>query len=326
MVANNTELELAADTLREWALDESLKRRVLAQPALARAAQRVARRYTAGMTIESAIAAIAAGVSRGHLGSIDFVGESARDVETAKLASGVFLEVVEGIRASSLPSTVSLDLSHVGSVIDYGLGLAHATEIAIAAEKSGIPVIISAEGSDRTDITLDIYDALASEHSRVGITLQARLHRTPSDLDRVLEHPGIIRIVKGSFLETDNVAYRRESPELTSTYLELSRRTIDANHAMSIATHDEKLVAALISEYGDILKSPIFEFEMLLGLGTRLLDELHADGYRTREYVIFGNEWWLYVLNRIAEHPDRIITALADLREVGREGGSRAPT
>jgi hypothetical protein len=33
----------------------------------------------------------------------------------------------------------------------------------------------------------------------------------------------------------------------------------------------------------------------------------------TREYVIFGGEWWLYVLNRIAEHPERALTALADL-------------
>ena len=53
---------------------------------------------------------------------------------------------------------------------------------------------------------------------------------------------------------------------------------------------------------------------MLLGLGTDLLDQLHHDGYRTREYVIFGGDWWLYVLNRIAEDPTRVITALADLR------------
>jgi proline dehydrogenase len=33
---------------------------------------------------------------------------------------------------------------------------------------------------------------------------------------------------------------------------------------------------------------------MLLGLGTDLLDRLHRDGYRAREYVIFGGEWWLY--------------------------------
>jgi len=49
-----------------------------------------------------------------------------------------------------------------------------------------------------------------------------------------------------------------------------------------------------------------------MGLGTGLLDRLHGERYRTREYVIFGGEWWLYVLNRIAEQPERVLTALAD--------------
>jgi proline dehydrogenase len=29
--------------------------------------------------------------------------------------------------------------------------------------------------------------------------------------------------------------------------------------------------------------------------------------------VIFGGEWWRYVLNRLAEDPQRVVTALADL-------------
>ena len=49
-------------------------------------------------------------------------------------------------------------------------------------------------------------------------------------------------------------------------------------------------------------------------MGTGLLDRLHGEGYRTREYVIFGGEWWLYVLNRIAEQPERVLTALADMK------------
>jgi proline dehydrogenase len=51
---------------------------------------------------------------------------------------------------------------------------------------------------------------------------------------------------------------------------------------------------------------------MLLGLGTDTLDELRAAGLRTREYLIFGTEWWLYVLNRIAENPDRVFQAITD--------------
>ncbi|VTS61922.1 Uncharacterised protein [Gordonia terrae] len=52
---------------------------------------------------------------------------------------------------------------------------------------------------------------------------------------------------------------------------------------------------------------------MLMGLGTDLLDRLATDGISTREYCIFGSEWWLYVLNRIAEDPTRVFQALVDL-------------
>ena len=128
-----------------------------------------------------------------------------------------------------------------------------------------------------------------------------------------MKHPGRIRLVKGAFLEPTDLAYPRGSDELKQAYLELARRLVTAGHPTAIATHDEQLVATLIAEHGQALKSPQVEFEMLRGLGTDLLDGLHNDGYRTREYVIFGGEWWLYVLNRIAEEPERVIAALADL-------------
>ena len=55
------------------------------------------------------------------------------------------------------------------------------------------------------------------------------------------------------------------------------------------------------------------EVEMLMGLGTDLLDRLAAKGIATREYCIFGSEWWLYVLNRIAEDPTRVFQVIVDL-------------
>lgn len=38
-----------------------------------------------------------------------------------------------------------------------------------------------------------------------------------------------------------------------------------------------------------------------------------SEGYATREYIVFDPEWGLHVLNRIAEDPQRIFTAIADL-------------
>jgi len=106
-------------------------------------------------------------------------------------------------------------------------------------------------------------------------------------------------------------------PELAAAaYLALARRLVAAGHPVSLATHDDALVDALIAEHASALRGPAVEFEMLMGLGTELLDRLHGEGYRTREYVIYGGQWWLYVLNRIAEQPDRVLTGLADINHL----------
>ena len=308
--------ELAADTLRAWALDEDLKRRVMSTPALGRLAAAVASRYTAGDTADEAIAAARAGMARGHLASIDYAGESVRDAGLARRETDVFLALAAAIGRAGIPATVSFDLSQVGSVVDRDLGLRHAREIAAATAPLGTALMISSEGSDRTGLMLDLYEALAAEYPHVGVTLQARLHRTPDDLERVLARPGTVRLVKGAFLETDAVAWRRGSQELTAAYLALAGRLVTAGHPVSLATHDEVLVDALIAAHGDALRQAGAEFEMLMGLGTGLLDRLHAEGYLTREYVIFGGEWWLYALNRIAEQPERVLTALADMNRL----------
>lgn len=308
-----TERELAADTLRAWALDEDLKRHVMSTPALAAAATKVARRYSAGETIDDAIAAGDAAVARGHRVSIEYAGESVRKGDLARSEARVFLELAAAIAASGLPSTISFDLSHLGLLVDPELAVEHVRQLAAMTEPLGTQLMISAEGSDRTDAVLAVYERLGNEIPRLGITLQARLHRTPADRERALKFPGTIRLVKGAFLESESVAHPRGSAGLTAAYVSLAGSILAAGHPLNLATHDDDLVDTLINTYGAMLAAPNVEFEMLLGLGTELLDRLNRDGYATREYVIFGGEWWLYVLNRIAEQPHRVVTALADL-------------
>lgn len=314
MQIDQTQWERTADVLRGWALDEDLKERMLADPVMAAAARRVSNRYVAGEGIDDALEAVRRGMVRGHTGSIEYVGESIRSAEVANAETDVFVRLAEAIGEAGLPSTVSFDLSHVGSMIDPELGYANAERIARATAPLGTALMVSAEASDRTDLVLDLYERLAAKHPHVGITLQARLRRTPDDLERVLALPGRVRLVKGAFLEPDTAAHRRGSDGMYAAYASLADRLVSSGHAVSIATHDESLVDSLIERHGDAVRAADVEFEMLMGLGTQLLDRLHAEGYRTREYVIFGSEWWLYVLNRIAEVPHRLLAAIADLR------------
>lgn len=303
----------AADTLRAWALDEGLKARVLANPAGARLAGRLAKRYIAGEDAGAALELLEANTTRGHLGSIELVGESVRQADVADEQTEEFIELARRIGASSAASTISFDLSHVGSVISPELGLRNGLAIAEAARAAGTSIMISAEGSDRTELVLSISEQIADAYPETGITLQARLHRTPADLDRLIGRPGPIRLVKGAFLEPEAVAYPRDSAPMTAAYLDLATKLVRSGHRVNLATHDAALVARLQDALGDELREERVEFEMLQGLGTELLDAMQREGFRTREYIVYGPEWWLYVLNRIAEHPERVLEAIAEL-------------
>lgn len=307
---NDTRQAAAANVLRSWALDEDLKHRVMSAPPLAAVASAIARHYTAGDTVDDAVAAARAGLARGHRMSLEYAGESVRDAALADAETEVFLALIDRLRAEDIAATVSFDLSHVGALVDPELGRRNARRMAAALEPLGTTLMISAEGSGRTDLVLDLYDRLLADHANVGITLQARLHRSAGDLDRLLDRPGPVRLVRGAFLEPAGVALPHDSAELRDTFLRFADRLIESGHPTAIATHDAGLVDAIIARHPGLAKAEHVEFEMLRGLGTDLHDRLRRDGFRTREYAVFGGGWWLYVLNRIAEDPARVYDAI----------------
>ncbi|MFZ6655680.1 proline dehydrogenase family protein [Undibacterium sp. TJN19] len=306
----------AANGLRQLALDEEAKARFCYDPGLRPYMQRVAKRYVAGETIPDLLRRIEQINTRGHAGSAEYMGESCRDEGKALSETTIFLELIAAIDRLNLRCSISLDLSHVGSVIDAELGFQNMKRIATAAAAVGREVMISMEGSDRADNIYATYGRLHTEAglSNVGITVPAKLHRTAQDLPALMAYPGRIRLVKGAFLEPENVAYSRDSSELAASYRRYARSLLASGHPCSIATHDSQIqeeLSAFISTHD--VRRDSYEFESLIGLGTDLLDTLQRRGFATREYAVFGEEYFLYVLNRIAEEPVRLYQAVIDV-------------
>lgn len=298
----------AAQVLRALALDEDMKWRIPADPLLGPLAAKVARRYVAGETLADAVERAKEIQASGHQVTVEYMGESCRDPMRAAAETKVF---VEAARQLPVGCSVSLDLSHVGLAVDPDLAFGNASWIAEATAESGREMIISAEGSDRTDAILDVHKKLCERYEHVGITVQARLHRTDADLPRLLDRPGRIRLVKGAFLEPEDIAWPREAPELATAYLCYAELLADSKHLCSFATHDWDLIERIDRNLGDPGEAS-WEFETLLGLGPDRLDVMAKHGHPTREYVVFGTEWWLYVCNRLAEDPQRLLQAIAD--------------
>ena len=309
-------VDQAATALRALALDESAKEKFCNDPLLRPCMHKVSQRYVAGQTVTDALQRVEHIIAQGHAASAEYMGENVRDEAFAMAETDVFMELTKAIGQRNLNCSVSFDLSHVGSVVDLELGYRNARRIALAAAEINREVMISMEGHDRADDIYAIYARLHKDDGlhNVGITVPAKRHRTAQDLPSLMKLPGRIRLVKGAFLESAEVSHHRNSPELAAAYRHYAQELLLSGHKCSIATHDRGIQADLSAL---ILKERIdprwYEFESLIGLGTEQIAELKARGFPTREYAVFGEEHFLYVLNRIAEEPVRVYQAIIDV-------------
>jgi proline dehydrogenase len=106
------------------------------------------------------------------------------------------------------------------------------------------------------------------------------------------------------------VCYARHWHETFSIGLISSGRCKYLNRAKTETIGAGTDLASLIAQRG--IDPRHYEFESLIGLGTDQIDALRRRGFPTREYAVSGEEYFLYVPNRIAEEPIRLFQALID--------------
>jgi proline dehydrogenase len=314
-MADANDLSAAAAALRRLARRDDIKHFVLSNAPVHSALQAAAQRYVVGDSIADALRALDALRARGHAVTIDFLGEDTRDERAARSATDEFLALIARLDARdsiSAKASVSLDLSHIGLAISEELALDHARQIAAAADNAGREMMISMESSSRTDAILRIHETLCHRYGSVGITLQAALKRTPQDLSAVLQRPGRIRLVKGAYAESDKVAFPR-GELVDRAYDDLLANLIESGHPCSIATHDSRLIERAQALLQDGADGGTMEFEMLYGVTPERLDQVRSKGRFTRVYIVYGNEWYLYLCHRLAEQPTAVLRALADI-------------
>lgn len=312
----------AALALKGVARDESLKEYVANEPALHDVLLRAAMRFIGGEQLGECLQETREINDNGFATSIDYMGESTRDARIAEEATREFEHVVDAISEQNLDSSISLDLSHVGLVLDADLCYQNASTLAAKAQKAGIEMMVSMEGSERTDEVLAMYRRLSERYSNVGITIQVYLHSTQQTLKRMLEYPGRIRLVKGAFEEPKTIAMPR-GEEIDAAYRAAVETVLASRHPCSIATHDPVLLEhahAVVSESGS--DASHVEFEMLKGVELDRLRQMRDLGYRSRVYLPYGEEWYLYLCHRLAEYPPNIYQAVADA--IGSEGDNES--
>ncbi|MFD0710825.1 proline dehydrogenase family protein [Paenibacillus sp. GCM10027626] len=308
---NDNELQLlAANALKTIARNEQIKSYIQASEELYPLLFRAAQRFIAGSTRESALVEALNLISKGYRVSLEYIGENTSTEQECIAAKNEFLQLAHAAGKARLQTAICLDLSHIGMIIDAELAYRHLAELALTAADYGSTVMISAEESHKTDQILGLYKKTSKVCPNVGITLQAHLHRTERDLLDILPYHGRIRLVKGAFQEPKEIALPR-SQELNDRYLHLAEMLVSSGRPVSIATHDEKIIEEVCQR--GYLAQPNVELEMLYGIRPDRLKKLKDEGYRTKVYVPYGQEWHLYFFHRLAEYPPNIYRAIADM-------------
>ena len=278
----------------------------------------VVSRYVPGETTESAVDATEALIAGGLLVTLDFLGEDTLDREHADKTVAAYVEVLQQLaeRGLSANAEVSVKLSAVGQALPDGgdkIALDNARIICRAARNAGTTVTLDMEDHTTTDRTLATLRELRKDFPETGAVLQAMLRRTEADC-RALAHEGSrVRLCKGAYLEPEDVAFT-DRHEIDKAYVRCLKILLQGDGYPMIAGHDPRMIAiasSLASRYGR--EAGTYEFQMLYGIRPEEQRRIAAAGDRMRVYIPYGEEWYGYLMRRMAEKPQNLSIFLRSL-------------
>ena len=273
-----------------------------------------AARFVAGETLDETVPVLRRLNESGLLTNTTLLGEGVRDeAETAAVVAG-YRDALDRIEAEGLRTNVALKLTALGLSIDEELARRNVAEVAAHAAACGNSIRIDMEESAYVDATLRIYRALReSGHDNVGAVLQSYLYRSEDDLAALLPLAPNLRLVKGAYLEPEEVAYPKKS-DVDAAYVRLLEASLVGEGFTAVATHDETLIGHAIAfarEHG--IPKERFQFQMLYGVRPRLQLDLVGRGFDVLVATPYGPEWYRYLMRRLAERPANLLFLLRNL-------------
>jgi proline dehydrogenase len=261
-------------------------------------------RFVAGETLDECIAVLHRLNDQGLYANTTLLGEGVLEPTQTESVVAAYREVIERIASEGLRANVALKLTHLGLEIDEELAYANLRRLL----ELGSFVRIDMEQSQFVDATLRIYRRLHEDGlDNVGTVLQAYLYRTPDDLENLLPLSPNLRLVKGAYLEPEQVAYPRKA-DVDAVYARLVERMLAAGGHTAVATHDEQLIEHTIA-FADAhdIANDRFEFQMLFGVRPQLQLDLVRRGYKVLVATPYGPEWYPYLMRRLGERPANLL-------------------
>jgi len=292
--------------------EQSLAKRVFGGPL----AKPLVSRFVAGVRLSEAIEHVRRLNVAGMTATLDYLGESVRNAGAAGAAAMQYIAILHAIERSGVQCNASLKLTQMGLDVDRALGVRNLERIIAQADQLGNFIRIDMEGSAYTQATLDIFHDLFARYKNVGVVIQAYLYRSENDIRALNAIGARVRLCKGAYNEPASVAFA-EKADTDKNFIKLMQLLLSEGNYPGIATHDEHMIAATrehAAKHG--IPPERFEFQMLYGIRRDLQAQIVRDGYRLRIYVPYGEEWYPYMMRRLAERPANLLFVLGGvLRE-----------
>ncbi|MDQ0877156.1 proline dehydrogenase [Paenibacillus sp. V4I3] len=272
-----------------------------------------AARFVAGETTQQSIEAVRGLNQDGRVATLDHLGEFVFSEEEALESAAMCIQTLDAIASSGVKSNLSLKMTSLGLDISRELCVNNMKRILDRARQHGNFVRIDMEDYAHCQISLDIYRELRQEYDNVGIVIQAYLFRTMQDIDDLHAFGANLRLVKGAYKESPQVAFPEKSA-VDENYKKIIQKHLLNGHYTAIASHDEAIIH-FTKEFVSSNRISIeqFEFQMLYGICEDLQKQLVKEGYRVRVYVPYGVDWFGYFMRRLAERPANVWFVLKNM-------------
>jgi proline dehydrogenase len=265
--------------------------------------RRMSHRFVAGETLDEAIQAARQCNDAGMMVTLDSLGENVGTTADAQKARDTYFGIFDRLAKEKLAGNVSCKLTQLG--LDLSVEFCEGLVLSIAERASAYDSFlrIDMESSVYTQRTVELVKRVRAQTPCVGTVIQAYLYRSESDVQDLLSYGCRIRLCKGAYKESPEVAYPRKR-DVDTNFVKLMRMLLPSGFYHGIATHDPRMIAEAIRCAAEKkISKDDFEFQMLYGVRTDLQRQLVRDGYRVRIYVPFGQEWFPYFMRRLAERP-----------------------
>ena len=258
------------------------------------------------------------------MSTIDYLGEDTTELSQAQHTRDAYLDLISRLAEAGLTTDgtaeASLKLSALGQALPgdgHQIALEHARQICQAAANAGTTVTLDMEDHTTTDGTLETLRELRQDFPTVGAVLQAYLHRTEADCADLAHEGSRVRLCKGAYKEPESVAYQA-SGDVDKSYVRCLKVLMAGHGYPMIASHDPRLIeiaGALAAKNGRDPKS--FEYQMLYGIRPEEQQRIADRGDQMRVYIPYGEEWYGYLMRRMAEKPGNLMFFLRGVATKG---------